>query len=79
MIHRGQDESGAELAPLVPIGTTFHSTRVTVASRMARGNVSIVKAMRLLNHSSELVHRSYQRLQAADVADVFDSLQIPGS
>lgn len=56
---------------------TFHSTRVTVASRLARGGYSIAKAMRLLNHSSELVHRQYQRLKAEDVADAYEVLQIP--
>lgn len=59
------------------MGATFHSTRVTVASRLARSGYSITKAMRLLNHSSELVHRTYQRLQAEDVADAYDHLQFP--
>lgn len=56
-------------------GVTFHSTRVTVASRLARAGYSITKAMRLLNHSSELVHRTYQRLQPEDVADAFYHLK----
>lgn len=60
-------------------GVTFHSTRVTVASRLARGGYSITKAMRLLNHGSELVHRQYQRLQPQDVADAYDVLQIPSA
>lgn len=58
-------------------GVTFHCTRVTVASRLARAGYSITKAMRLLNHSSELVHRSYQRLQPEDVADAYDLLKLP--
>jgi site-specific recombinase XerD len=58
-------------------GITFHSTRVTVASRLARSGYSITKAMRLLNHSSELVHRTYQRLQAEDVADAYELLRLP--
>ncbi len=58
-------------------GATFHCTRVTVASRMARSGYPLAKAMRVLNHSSELVHRIYQRLQPQDVADVFDTLKIP--
>lgn len=58
-------------------GVTFHSTRVTVASRLARSGYPIAKAMRLLNHSSELVHRTYQRLQAEDVADAYEVLRIP--
>lgn len=58
-------------------GITFHSTRVTVASRLARSGYPISKALRLLNHSSEIVHRQYQRLQAADVADAYEVLRIP--
>ncbi len=58
-------------------GVTFHSTRVTVASRLARSGYPISKAMRLLNHGSELVHRQYQRLQAEDVADAYEVLRIP--
>lgn len=56
---------------------TFHSTRVTVASRLARSGYPLAKAMRLLNHSSELVHRQYQRLQAEDVADAYEVLRLP--
>jgi site-specific recombinase XerD len=61
------------------LGVTFHSTRVTVATRLAQGDYSKSKAMRLLNHSSELIHSTYQRLQAADVADAFSILQIPAN
>jgi hypothetical protein len=56
---------------------TFHSTRVTVASRLARSGYPMAKAMRLLNHGSELVHRQYQRLQPEDVADAYDLLKLP--
>lgn len=58
---------------------TFHSTRVSVASRLARAGYPLAKAMRLLNHSSELVHRQYQRLQAEDVADAYEVLRIPSA
>lgn len=58
-------------------GVSFHSTRVTVASRLARSGYSIAKAMRLLNHGSELIHRQYQRLQAEDVADAYPLLRFP--
>jgi len=59
------------------LGVTFHSTRVTVASRLARNGYPVSKAMRLLNHGSELVHRQYQRLQPQDVADAYAVLRIP--
>lgn len=47
---------------------SIHSTRVTVATQLARGNVSQTEAMRFLNHSSELVHRTYQRLRPQDLS-----------
>ena len=33
--------------------------------------------MRMLNHSSELIHKIYQRLQAEDVEDAYPALKIP--
>ena len=56
---------------------TFHCTRVTVATWLAQGDYSKSKAMRLLNHSSGLVHSTYQRLEVADVKDAFSVLRIP--
>lgn len=53
---------------------SFHSTRVTVITRMARGGVTQQKAMRFVGHASATVHRIYQRLQASDVADVAQML-----
>jgi len=47
---------------------SIHSTRVTVATQMARGGVDRTEAMRYLNHSSELVHRIYQRLRPDDLS-----------
>jgi hypothetical protein len=61
----------------ITAGATFSSTRVTVASRLARAGYPLSKEMRVLNHGSELVHRQYQRLQAEDVADAYDLLKLP--
>ena len=59
-------------------GVSFHSTRVTVVSRMAKNpNVKSDMARAAVNHSSELVHRQYQRWRPRDVADALSSLQIP--
>ena len=44
----------------------FHSTRVTVITRMAREGVPIAQAMRYVGHASEAIHRIYQRLAAPD-------------
>ena len=45
----------------------FHCTRVTVITRLARRGVPMAQAMRFVNHSSEAVHRIYQRLSVDDV------------
>ena len=46
---------------------TFHSTRVTVITRMARAGVPIQQAMAYVGHADQTVHRIYQRLQADDL------------
>jgi len=46
---------------------TFHSLRVTYATRLFRAGVRREAAMRLMNHADELVHRIYTRLGADDV------------
>jgi integrase len=53
---------------------TFHSTRVSVITRMARAGVTQQKAMRFVGHASATIHRVYQRLNAGDVADVTAAL-----
>lgn len=60
------------------IGVSFHSTRVSVVSRLARSpGIKPEIAMRYVNHSSELVHRIYQRLRSDDLLGVSDALNIP--
>jgi integrase len=48
--------------------TTFHSTRVTVVTELARKGVSEQQAMAYVEHSSRIVHRIYQRLVSPDLA-----------
>lgn len=45
----------------------FHCTRVTVITRLARAGVPMAQAMRFVGHSSESVHRIYQKLRADDL------------
>ncbi len=60
------------------VGVSFHSTRVTVVSRMARSpEIKPELARRYVNHSSELVHRIYQRLGAEDLRGISGVLGIP--
>ena len=46
---------------------TFHCTRVTFITRLARKGVPLAAAMRLVNHASSTIHRIYQRLDIKDV------------
>lgn len=47
---------------------SFHCTRVTVVTRLARAGVPISQAMSFVGHSSRLVHRIYTRLQPGDLS-----------
>jgi len=60
--------SGLQKKGLVTPGVTFHSTRVTVVTELARAGVSLSKAMRFVGHANSVVHSIYQRLNAQDVA-----------
>lgn len=55
----------------------FHSTRVTVITRMARGDVSEQKAMAYVHHGSWAVHKIYTKLRPPDVAGVHAALALP--
>lgn len=48
----------------------FHCTRVTVITKLARAGIPEQKAIRFIGHADHTVHRIYQRLVPADVADV---------
>jgi integrase len=54
---------------------TFHSTRVTVITRMARAGVPIQQAMAYVGHADQTVHRIYQRLQADDLTRCTQALR----
>ena len=54
---------------------SFHSTRVTAVTRLARsGTVSEQQAMRFIGHSSAVVHKVYQRLGAHDLKGCLKAL-----
>ena len=52
----------------------FHSLRVTVASRLARHNVPMRKAMEYLTHASSTVHAAYVRWRPEDVAECHNAV-----
>jgi integrase len=55
----------------------FHCLRVTYVNRLRRAGVPREVAMRLVNHSSELVHRIYQREKVEDVVKWRDVVRFP--
>jgi integrase len=55
----------------------FHCLRVTFVNRLRRAGVPREAAMRLVNHSSELIHQVYQREKVEDVAAWRDAVQFP--
>jgi integrase len=55
----------------------FHCLRVTYVNRLRRAGVPREAAMRLVNHSSELVHQVYQREKVEDVAQWRNAVQFP--
>jgi integrase len=55
----------------------FHCLRVTYVNRLRRAGVPREAAMRLVNHSSELIHQIYQREKVEDVAQWRDAVQFP--
>ena len=55
----------------------FHCLRVTYVNRLRRAGVPREAAMRLVNHSSELIHKVYQREKVEDVAQWRDAVKFP--
>ena len=48
---------------------SFHCTRVTVITRLARNGVPEQQAMRFIGHATLEVHRIYQKLKPGDLSD----------
>ncbi len=59
------------------VQASFHSLRVTFVTRCHRGGLSQVEAMRLVNHSSSLIHRIYSRLNVEDVRAAQSKIPLP--
>lgn len=55
----------------------FHCLRVTYVNRLRRAGVPREAAMRLVNHSSEMIHQIYQREKVDDVAQWRDAVHFP--
>ena len=59
------------------LDVSFHCLRVTFVTRCHRGGLSEAEAMRLVNHSSSLVHRIYSRLNVEDVRKAQRKIPLP--
>jgi integrase len=55
----------------------FHCLRITYVNRLRRAGVPREVAMRLVNHSSELIHKIYQRERVDDVVKWRDAVKFP--
>ena len=55
----------------------FHCCRVSVITKMARAGVGQSQAMKYVGHSSEEIHRQYQRLHCEDLVDCAEALKPP--
>ena len=56
---------------------SFHSTRVTVVTRLARQGHAISLTKAYVGHASDTVHAIYQRLAPADVRHLGEALSSP--
>lgn len=56
-------------------GVSFHCTRVTVITRLARSGVPEQQAMRYVHHASRVVHQVYQKLKTEDLSAVTAALR----
>lgn len=54
---------------------SFHSTRVSVITRLGRAGVPEQVAMRLVNHASSTIHRVYRRVDASELPKVWQALE----
>jgi len=59
------------------IDASFHSLRVTFVTRCHRDGLSESEAMRLVNHSSQLVHTVYSKLNVEDARAARNKLRLP--
>lgn len=71
------DKNGRINQVFSKVGASFHSLRVTFVTRCHRAGLSESEAMRLVNHSSQLVHRIYSRMNVDDVRSAQARIQLP--
>jgi integrase len=57
-------------------GYSFHCTRVTVVTRLARSGKVSEQAMRFIGHANKPIHRIYQRLRTSDLKACVDAISV---
>lgn len=62
----------------LPVGYSFHCTRVTGITRMARAGVPIQQALRFVHHGDIAVNQIYQRLGVDDLSACLAALNFSG-
>lgn len=62
------------IKPILGPGACFHCTRVSVATRLAQGDVPLSKAKSYMGHASSLIHETYQRLRPSDLSGCTDAI-----
>jgi integrase len=55
-------------------GLSFHCTRVTVVTRLARAGISEVQTMQYVGHASDVVHAVYRKLRPPDLRHLGEQL-----
>jgi hypothetical protein len=75
--HRNASRDWSRHLEGLGLAFSFHSTRVTVITRLARGGVNEQMARRFIGHASSEIHSIYTRLQADDLTSCVEALSSP--
>jgi site-specific recombinase XerD len=72
--HRNASRDWGRILQGLGLHFSFHSTRVTVITRLARAGVNEQQARRFIGHASSEIHAIYTRLQAEDLDSCVSAL-----
>ncbi len=76
-LHRTMNRDYNALLAKGAKGLTSHCLRVSFVSRCHRAGLGEHEAMRLVNHSTRLVHRMYSRLNVEDARSAMERVPLP--
>lgn len=75
--HRLASRDWSRLFADLGLKFSFHSTRVTVITKLARAGVNEQQALRFIGHASSEIHAIYTRLEADDLDSCVKALSSP--